>query len=180
MTTEEMLAMNDNFIKEIWPLYRELHTWARYELAKKYKQKVPDLFPHTGFPINGLKIGRLLLIQSRTESTSQIRLIKKHRSGLLRKEKSFISPLDLTPLPTSFYEKSSLYPLPPDAQYKKNNHASAWHIDIDQDVRSLMSVETNTAWWETSLHELGHIYYFKSYSTPDVPVLEKWCQSRIS
>src|SRR5688572_11191691 len=27
MTSEEMLAMNDNFIREIWPLYRELHTY---------------------------------------------------------------------------------------------------------------------------------------------------------
>jgi peptidyl-dipeptidase A len=34
-----------------------------------------------------------------------------------------------------------------------------------------MSIETNTTWWETSLHELGHIYYFKAYSTPEVPVL---------
>src|SRR5688572_3682738 len=42
MTTDEMLTMNDNFIKEIWPLYRELHTWARHELAKKFKQPVPD------------------------------------------------------------------------------------------------------------------------------------------
>ncbi len=34
-----------------------------------------------------------------------------------------------------------------------------------------MSVETNTDWWETSLHELGHIYYYISYSTPEVPIL---------
>lgn len=61
--------------------------------------------------------------------------------------------------------------MPVGAPYKKNNHASAWHIDLDQDVRSLMSVETNTTWWETSLHELGHIYYFISYSTPEIPVL---------
>ena len=50
MTTDEMIAMNDNFIKEIWPLYRELHTWARYELAKKYNQKVPDFIPAHWLP----------------------------------------------------------------------------------------------------------------------------------
>jgi peptidyl-dipeptidase A len=65
------------------------------------------------------------------------------------------------PLPASFYEKSSLYPVAPDAGYKKNTHASAWHIDNDKDVRSLMSVEPNTEWWGTVLHELGHIYYYQ-------------------
>jgi peptidyl-dipeptidase A len=74
-------------------------------------------------------------------------------------------------LPKTFWEKSDLYPLPADAKYKKNNHASAWHMNYDQDVRSLMSVEPNSEWYETSHHELGHIYYYLSYSNPDVPIL---------
>ncbi len=45
MTKDEMVKMCDGFIKDIWPFYRELHTWARYELAKKYSQKVPDFLP---------------------------------------------------------------------------------------------------------------------------------------
>jgi peptidyl-dipeptidase A len=44
-------------------------------------------------------------------------------------------------------------------------------MDLENDVRSLMSVETNTRWWTTSLHELGHIYYFISYTNQDVPAL---------
>ena len=39
-------------------------------------------------------------------------------------------------------------------------------MDLQDDVRSLMSVEANTEWWSTVLHELGHIYYYMSYSTP--------------
>ena len=35
------------------------------------------------------------------------------------------------PLPKTFYEKSDLYPVPKGANYKKNNHASAWHLDLD-------------------------------------------------
>jgi peptidyl-dipeptidase A len=61
--------------------------------------------------------------------------------------------------------------LPEDADYKKNNHASAWHLDLKDDVRSLMSVEPNEEWYETTHHELGHIYYYRSYSNPDVPLL---------
>jgi peptidyl-dipeptidase A len=43
-------------------------------------------------------------------------------------------------------------------------------MDLDHDVRSLMSVEPNAEWYETSHHELGHIYYYISYSRPEVPL----------
>lgn len=61
--------------------------------------------------------------------------------------------------------------MPPDAAFKKNTHASAWHIDLDHDVRSLMSVEPNAEWYETTHHELGHIYYYQCYTNPAVPPL---------
>jgi peptidyl-dipeptidase A len=44
-------------------------------------------------------------------------------------------------------------------------------MDLDKDVRSLMSVEPNADWWETVLHELGHIYYYMSYTNDNVPPL---------
>jgi peptidyl-dipeptidase A len=34
-----------------------------------------------------------------------------------------------------------------------------------------MSIETNAEWFETSNHELGHIYYYQSYTTPEIPPL---------
>jgi peptidyl-dipeptidase A len=171
MTTEEMLAMNDNFIKEIWPLYRELHTWARYELAKKFNQKVPDFIPAHWLPNQWAQNWEAIVNTNSNGIDLTDTLNNKTPDWIVKKGEEFYISLGFEPLPASFYEKSSLYPLPTDAPYKKNNHASAWHIDLDKDVRSLMSVETNTQWWETSLHELGHIYYFKSYSTPSVPVL---------
>ena len=66
---------------------------------------------------------------------------------------------------------SDLYPVPPGLARKKNAHASAWDIDRDGDVRSLMSVEPNAEWFDTAHHELGHIYYFLSYDRPEVPFL---------
>ena len=50
MTTAEMLALLDQLIGELRPLYRELHTWARYELAERYEQPVPDLLPAHWLP----------------------------------------------------------------------------------------------------------------------------------
>ena len=98
-------------------------------------------------------------------------LSEKSPEWIVREGEQFFISLGFDPLPESFWELSSLYPLPPDAPYKKNTHASAWHLDLDQDMRSLMSVESNPEWWETSLHELGHIYYYQSYSRPEVPLV---------
>jgi peptidyl-dipeptidase A len=47
----------------------------------------------------------------------------------------------------------------------------AWHIDLQKDVRSLMSVEPNTEWFETVHHELGHVYYYINYTNDSVPPL---------
>ena len=50
MTLAEMMALNDTLIAQLRPLYRELHTWARYEMAKRYKAPVPDYIPADWLP----------------------------------------------------------------------------------------------------------------------------------
>jgi peptidyl-dipeptidase A len=44
-------------------------------------------------------------------------------------------------------------------------------MDLENDVRSLMSVVPNAEWYETTHHELGHVYYYLSYTNPNVPPL---------
>src|SRR5664280_1143798 len=56
-------------------------------------------------------------------------------------EKFYIS-MGMPHLPQSFWDKSDLYSLPADSPRKKNTHASAWHLDLDKDIRSLMNVES--------------------------------------
>lgn len=169
MTVEEMRQVCQNMIKDIWPLYRELHTWARYTLAKKYGAKVPEMLPAFWLPNRwgqdwqGIVETKGLNIDEPLENYSAEWVVKKG-------EEFYVS-LGFPNLPQSFWDLSSLYPVPPDADYKKNTHASAWHMDFDKDVRSLMSVVPNTRWWSTSLHELGHIYYYISYSNPNVPII---------
>jgi peptidyl-dipeptidase A len=45
MTVDEMLQLQDDFLRELRPLFLQLHTWTRHELAKKYGQPVPKLIP---------------------------------------------------------------------------------------------------------------------------------------
>jgi peptidyl-dipeptidase A len=169
MNSEEMMNTCKEMISELWPLYRELHTWARYELAKKYKQPVPEYLPAHWLPNRwGQEWSDMVEIEGFNVDNA---LKTKSAEWIVEQAEDFYVSLGFEKLPKSFYEKSSLYPLPTDTPYKKNNHASAWHMDNDKDVRSLMSVEPNTRWWGTTLHELGHIYYYISYTNPNVPVI---------
>jgi peptidyl-dipeptidase A len=170
MTTQEMIEMLQKFNKELYPLFRELHTYARYEFAKKYGVKeVPDLIPAHWLPNRwGQDWGSLVDVKGINLDSA---LKTKDAEWIVKQGERFYVSIGFPELPKTFWERSDLYPLPKDAKYKKNNHASAWHMDYDQDVRSLMSVEPNSEWYETAHHELGHIYYYLSYSNPDVPIL---------
>ncbi len=170
MTTKEMIDMLKKFNKELYPLYRELHTYARYELAKKYGSKeIPDLIPAHWLPNRwGQDWSNLVEVKGLNLDSA---LHTKDAEWIVRQGERFYVSLGFPELPKTFWEKSDLYPLSKGASYKKNNHASAWHIDLDKDVRSLMSVVPTSEWYETASHELGHIYYYISYSNPDVPVL---------
>jgi peptidyl-dipeptidase A len=170
MTTPEMMALNQQFIREIWPLYRELHTYARYELARKYGvKKVPDYLPADWLPNRWGQDWNAMVTIKGMDLDAVLR--EKTADWIMHQGERFYLSLGFPALPASFWEKSSLYPLPPDAGYKKNNHASAWHMNLGTDVRCLMSVVPNAEWYETVHHELGHIYYFISYTNPDVPIL---------
>lgn len=168
-STDELRKVCNDMIKDLWPLYRELHTWARYTMAEKYNKEVPDLIPAHWLPNRwGQEWNKLVNVEGVDLDKS---LGEKSAEWIVTKGEEFYVSMGFDPLPKSFYEKSSLYPLPEGADYKKNNHASAWHMNNAEDVRSLMSVEPNTKWWGTTLHELGHIYYYMEYSNPDVPII---------
>lgn len=169
MIRQEMLDEMNKMVKEVWPLYRELHTWARYELAKKYNSEVPEYIPAHWLPNRwGQDWSALVTVEGLDIDAA---LEDKDPEWIVKEGENFYKSIGFNALPTSFYEKSSMYPLPADAPYKKNNHASAWHMDLENDLRCLMSIEPNAEYYETIHHELGHIYYYQAYTNPNVPPL---------
>jgi peptidyl-dipeptidase A len=90
---------------------------------------------------------------------------------IIGKAEAFYVSMGFPKLPKSFWEKSDLYELPADSARKKNTHASAWHLDLGDDVRSLMSVKPDFNWFTTTHHELGHVYCYIAYSNDEVPPL---------
>jgi len=168
MSSEEMLALNRKFVEVLKPLYTQLHTWVKYELAKKYGVKdVPKAIPahwiNNRWSQNwvGLVDGVSFDAGLKTWTPEQV----------VKTGEAFYTGLGFPKLPASFWVKSDLYPVKPGETRKKNSHASCWHLDLDTDVRSLMSVQPDFQWFETTHHELGHGYYFIAYSNPQVPAL---------
>jgi peptidyl-dipeptidase A len=165
MTPQEMIELMDEVLAGMMPLYRQLHCWVRHELAARWDVPVPRKLPahwignkwSQAWPgiVEGIDLDALVADRS--------------PEWLLTKAEGYYTSMGFPALPASFWEKSDLYALPPDSERKKNTHASAWHIDLDQDVRSLMSVESTFDWLQTTHHELGHVYYYLAYSNPDVP-----------
>lgn len=170
MTNDEMMDMLKKFNKELNPLYRELHTYMRYELAKKYGVKeVPDYIPaHWLSNRWGQDWSEMVTVEG-LNLDSALKL--KDAEWVAKQGEKFYVSLGFPELPKTFWEKSSLYPVTKDAGFKKNTHASAWHMNLENDVRCLMSITPNAQWYETVHHEYGHIYYYLSYSNPEVPYL---------
>ncbi len=176
MTPNELAQQLYEIQRELRPLYQELHTWARYELAKRYGQPVPDLIPAHWLPDRwGQDWSALAPVEGLDLDAA---LADKTPQWLVEQGDRFYQSLGFDPVPPTFWERSSLLPVAAGAGYSKNNHASAWHIDLDRDVRSLMSVVPTGSYYETVHHELGHIHYYLQYSTPQVPFVLREGASR--
>ncbi len=165
MTTDEMMKLLDDSLAELRPLLTQLQCYARKTLAKRYKQKEPTLLPAhwignrwaQSWPgiVDSVNLDKLFTSKPPAYFPEQA-------------EKYYVS-MGFDPLPKSFWEGSDLYPVKKGDARHKNSHASAWHMDLENNVRSLMSVEPNEDWFLTAHHELGHIYYYLSYAIESVP-----------
>jgi peptidyl-dipeptidase A len=167
MTAAEMVKLNDDFMRELRPLYLQLHTWTKYELAKKYGQPVPNRIPahwinnRWGQEWTGLVTAADLSPYFKDRTPEWV----------VQTAERFWTGIGFAPLPPAFWQKSDLYALPASSIRKKNTHGSCWHIDLATDIRALMNIEPNAEWFSTAHHELGHGHYFMSYTRPEVPPL---------
>jgi len=167
MTSADMMRLMIELIGGLKPLYQELHCWVKHELAARYDRPVPRRIPAhwlgnkwaQAWPglVAGIDLDGLVADRS--------------PQWLIEQGERFYVSMGFEPLPETFWQRSDLYALPAGSDRVKNTHASAWHIDLDRDVRCLMSVAPTFDWLQTTHHELGHIYYYLAYANPDVPYL---------
>ncbi len=167
MSSADMVKLHDDFLRELRPLYLQLYTWAKYELAKKYGQSPPQRIPAHWIPNRWSQEWNAMVEVPALEAAFK----DKSPEWVVKTAEAFFTGLGRPPLPASFWTKSDLYPVKPPDPRKKNTHASCWHIDYESDIRSLQNVEANEQWFGTAHHELGHGYYDMAYARPEVPPL---------
>lgn len=165
MTVAEMKALTDQLVADTKPLYEQLHCWAKHKLAARYGQPVPKMIPAHWIGNRWSQEWPGLV-----DSIDLDPLFKeKSPEWIVQRAVNYGESIGLPKVPASFWTKSDLYELPADSKRKKNTHASAWQLDLENDVRSLMNVKSDATWFNTSHHEMGHIFYDLAYSRPGVP-----------
>lgn len=167
LSAAEMVKLNDEFLRELRPLYLQLHTWAKHELAKKFGQPVPKRIPAHWLNNRWAQEWGGLVDAANLDSHFE----KRDPAWVTKTAEQFWVGIGFPNLPASFWTKSDLFPAKSGEARLKNSHASCWHVDLENDIRSLMSVEPNQWWFNTAHHELGHAYYFIAYTRPEVPPL---------
>src|SRR5438045_5135085 len=136
MTTDEMIKMLDGWMATLRPLYLQLHTWAKYKLAEKYHEPVPKKIPAHWINNRWSQEWGGLVEAANIDKYFEGR----QPSWIIKTAEHFYTGLGFPPLPDSFWEKSDLFPVPVGDKRKKNTHASCWHVDLENDIRSLQTI----------------------------------------
>ena len=161
--------------EEVRPLYLALHAYVRRRLGEIYG---PELVPPRG-PIPAHLLGNmwaqswepLLPALSPPDHRPAFDLTaillerKTTPEEMVRYAERFFGSLGFEPLPPTFWDRSMLV-RPRDREVVC--HASAWDVDLVEDLRIKMCIEITGDDFHTIHHELGHNYYQRAYSRQPV------------
>ncbi len=175
MPPDEFTKELDRLWEQVRPLYLKLHAYVRMKLRAKYG----DVVPATG-PIPAHLLGNIwaqdwtniypLVAPANADPGFSLTDILKKRNmpalDMVRTGERFYTSLGFAPLPKTFWERS-LFVRPKDRDVVC--HASAWDVDLDEDIRIKMCIEQTAEDFTTIHHELGHNFYQRAYK--DLPPL---------
>jgi peptidyl-dipeptidase A len=162
----------DRLWGQLQPLYLSLHAYVRGQLAKKYGK---DVVPPNG-PIPAHLLGNiwaqewnnvydLMDSPKPAQSFDLTKILQDRRTdarGMVKYGENFFSSIGFAPLPATFWERS-LFTKPADRDVVC--HASAWDVDLNDDLRVKMCILPTEEEFRVIHHELGHNYYQRAYNT---------------
>ncbi len=170
MSPAEFEQETERLWTQVKPLYDQLHCHVRAKLVEKYgKDKVPEtgLIPaHLLGNMWAQEWGHIYpLIEpypgaASIDVTKALKKAKYDELKLVKLGESFFTSLGLDPLPQTFWERS-MFIQPKDREVVC--HASAWDVDMNNDLRIKMCIKINAEDMITIHHELGHNYYYHYY-----------------
>ncbi len=171
MPPDAFAAEMDRLWNQVRPLYLSLHTYVRSKLREKYG---PSVVPDSG-PIPAHLLGNMwaqsweniypLVAPSDNGASYDLTAILKARNTdakqMVRYGEGFFTSLGFAPLPATFWERS-LFTKPKDRDVVC--HASAWDVDLVDDLRIKMCIDVTAEDFLTIHHELGHNFYQRAYN----------------
>ena len=171
MPPNQFAAELDRLWHQVKPLYDALHCHVRASLAKKYGSA---LVP-AGRPIPAHLLGNMWSQSWNNvydlvgvgegdpgyDLTKLLSAKKVDEREMVRYAERFFTSLGFGVLPETFWERS-LFIKPADREVVC--HASAWDIDLVDDLRIKMCIEINDEDFSTVHHELGHVFYDRAYN----------------
>jgi peptidyl-dipeptidase A len=165
----------DRLWEQVRPLYVSLHTYVRSRLRAKYGDIVPAEGPIPAHLLGNIWAQDWSNVMALVEPPSSGRtyvlddILKQRKmtaEDMVRAGERFYTSIGFAPLPQTFWERS-LFTKP--AARDVVCHASAWDIDLKEDVRIKMCIDPTEEDFTTIHHELGHNFYQRAYK--DKPVL---------
>jgi peptidyl-dipeptidase A len=170
MPPDDFAREVDRLWEQVRPLYLSLHAYVRWKLREKYGDRVPASGPIPADMLGNIwaqsweNVYPLVEPAGSTRGYDLTQILKDRHTDykqMVRYGEGFFTSLGFPPLPGTFWERSMLTK-PADRDVVC--HASAWHIDLDQDVRLKMCIDITAEDFNTVHHELGHNYYQLAYS----------------
>ncbi|MGE3512954.1 MAG: M2 family metallopeptidase [Vicinamibacterales bacterium] len=159
----------DRLWEQVKPLYLQLHAYVRMKLRQRYGDLVPEAGPIPAHLLGNIWAQDWSNLQPLVEppgaragySLTDV-LVRRKTSALdmVRYGERFYTSLGFVPLPPTFWERSQ-FVRPRDRDVVC--HASAWDIDLKDDVRIKMCIQPTAEDFSTIHHELGHNFYQRAY-----------------
>jgi peptidyl-dipeptidase A len=175
MPADDFAREVDRLWDQVRPLYVSLHAYVRMKLREKYGDAVPASGPLPAHLLGNIwaqdwsNIYDLVAPETASPGYSLTKILQARRFDPIQMVKTgerFYSSLGFAPLPATFWQRS-LFAKPRDREVIC--HASAWDVDLAEDLRIKMCIDPTEEDFSTIHHELGHNYYQRAYN--DLPPL---------
>ena len=169
MPPDEFTKELDRLWEQVRPLYLSLHAYVRTKLRAKYGDVVPEKGPIPAHLLGNLwaqewnNIYPLVAPPSGDPGYDLTAILKQRHTSAVQMTQTgerFFTSLGFAPLPKTFYERSLLVK-PRDREVVC--HASAWDVDLEEDLRIKMCIDPTAEDFTTIHHELGHNFYQRAY-----------------
>ena len=175
MPADDFAREVDRLWEQVRPLYVSLHAYVRMKLREKYGDAVPAAGPLPAHLVGNIwaqdwtNVYDLVAPKAADVGYSLTKILQARKFDPVQMVKTgerFYDSLGLAPMPQTFWERS-LFSKPHDRDVVC--HASAWDVDLAEDLRIKMCIDPTEEDFATIHHELGHNYYQRAYK--DLPTV---------